>query len=157
ALHKSLKQCAAAAQLNSYEVPVDFVIATEPFTEENGLLSGVGKLLRPRLEERYGERLEQMYTEIAAAQLDEMRALRQTAADRPVVETLTTAIRALLGSTGADAEPGAHFTDLGGDSLSALTFSNLLEAIFGVEVPVSVIISPASSVGTLANYIETQR
>ena len=90
ALHKSLKQCAAAAQLPSYEVPVDFVVATEPFTEENGLLSSVGKLLRPRLKERYGERLEQMYTEMAAAQLNEMRALRQTAADRPVVETLTT-------------------------------------------------------------------
>jgi fatty acid CoA ligase FadD9 len=53
ALHKSLKQCAAAAQLSSYEVPVDFVIETEPFTEGNGLLSGVGKLLRPRLRERY--------------------------------------------------------------------------------------------------------
>ena len=126
ALHKSLKQCAAAAQLQSYEVPVDFVVETEPFTEENGLLSSVGKLLRPRLEERYGERLEQMYTEIAAAQVDEMRALRQTAADRPVVETLTRAIRALLGSAGADAEPDAHFTDLGGDSLSALTLSTLL-------------------------------
>ncbi len=157
ALHKSLKQCAAAAQLQSYEMPVDFVIATEPFTEENGLLSGVGKLLRPRLTERYGERLEQMYTEVAAAQLDELRALRQTAADRPVVETLTTAIRALLGSASADAEPDAHFTDLGGDSLSALTFSNLLKDIFGVEVPVGVIISPTNSVGTLADYIETQR
>ena len=73
ALHKSLKQCAAVAQLQSYEVPVDFVIATEPFTEENRLLSGVGKLLRPQLKEYYGERLEQMYTEIATAQVNEMR------------------------------------------------------------------------------------
>jgi len=157
ALHKSLKQCAAAAQLPSYEVPVDFVVETEPFTVENGLLSSVGKLLRPRVEEHYGERLEQMYTHIAAAQVNEMRALHQTAADRPVVETLSLAIRALLGSAGAGAEPDAHFTDLGGDSLSALTFSNLLEEVFGVEVPVSVIISPASSVGILADYIETQR
>ena len=157
ALHKSLKQCAAAAQLQSYEVPVDFVIATEPFTEENGLLSGVGKLLRPRLTERYGERLEQMYTEIAAAQVNEMRALHQMAADRPVVETLVRAMSALFGSASADAEPDAHFTDLGGDSLSALTFSTMLEEIFGVEVPVGVIISPANSVGGLADYIETQR
>ena len=157
ALHTSLKQCAVAAELPSYEVPADFVIATEPFAVENGLLSGVGKPLRSRLKERYGERLEQMYTEIDAAQVNEMRALHQTAADRPVVETLSLAIRALLGSAGAGAESDAHFTDLGGDSLSALTFSNLLEEVFGVEVPVSVIISPASSVGTLANYIETQR
>ena len=157
ALHRSLKQCATDAQLTSYEVPVDFIIATEPFTEENGLLSGVGKLLRPRLEERYGERLEQMYTEIAAAQVNEMRGLHRMAADRPVVETLVRAIRALFGSASVDAEADAHFTDLGGDSLSALIFSTMLEEIFGVEVPVGVIISPANSVGGLADYIETQR
>jgi fatty acid CoA ligase FadD9 len=38
-----------------------------------------------------------------------------------------------------------------------LTFSNLLEEIFGVEVPVGVIISPANNIGKLADYIETQR
>ena len=155
ALHKSLKQCAAAAQLQSYEMPVDFVIATEPFTEENGLLSGVGKLLRPRLTERYGERLEQIYTETAVAQVNEVRALRETAADRPVAETLTRAIRALFGNTCADTD--AHFTDLGGDSLSALTLSTLLTDILGVQVPVGVILSPANSVGGLAAYIEAQR
>jgi fatty acid CoA ligase FadD9 len=81
ALHQSLQQTAAVAQLQSYEVPVDFIIETEPFTDENGLLSGVGKLLRPRLKEHYGERLEQMYIEIAAAQVNETRELRHTAAD----------------------------------------------------------------------------
>jgi fatty acid CoA ligase FadD9 len=155
ALHQSLQQTAAAAELQSYEVPVDFLIETEPFTDENGLLSGAGKQLRPRLKEHYGERLEQMYTEIAAAQVDEIRVLRETAPDRPVVDTLARAGRALLGTAGAN--PEAHFTDLGGDSLSALTFSNLLEEIFGVEVPVGVIISPANNIERLADYIETQR
>ena len=157
ALRESLQQTAAAAELQSYEVPVDFLIQTEPFTDENGLLSGAGKLLRPRLKEHYGERLEQMYTDIAAAQVDEIRVLRETAADRPVVDTLARASRALLGTAGADTNPEAHFTDLGGDSLSALTFSNLLEEIFGVEVPVGVIISPANNIERLADYIETQR
>ena len=98
-----------------------------------------------------------MYTEMAVAQLNEIRALRRR---RPIDlwwRRLPRAIRALLGSAGADAEPDAHFTDLGGDSLSALTFSNLLKEIFGVEVPVGVIISPTNSVGILAAYIETQR
>src|ERR1700733_1562708 len=157
ALHESLQQTAAAAGLQSYEVPVDFVIETDPFTDENGLLSGVGKLLRPRLKQHYGERLEQMYTGIAAAQVNEIRVLRETAADQPVVETLTRASRALLGTADAAPNPDAHFTDLGGDSLSALTFANLLEEIFGVEVPVAVIISPANNIGKLADYIELQR
>jgi long-subunit acyl-CoA synthetase (AMP-forming) len=76
ALHQSLQQTAAAQGLQSYEVPVDFVIETDPFTDENGLFSGVGKLLRSRLKEHYGERLEQMYTEIATAQVNEIRVLR---------------------------------------------------------------------------------
>jgi fatty acid CoA ligase FadD9 len=157
ALHQSLQETAAAAQLQSYEVPVDVLIETEPFTDENRLLSGMGKQLRPALKEHYGKRLEQMYADIAAAQIDEIRVLRQTATDRPVVETLARASRALLGTAGADPNPEDHFTDLGGDSLSALTFSNLLEEIFGVQVPVAVIISPANNIGKLADYIELQR
>ncbi|MGY2063551.1 SDR family oxidoreductase, partial [Nocardia gipuzkoensis] len=47
--------------------------------------------------------------------------------------------------------------DLGGDSLSALGFSNLLGDIFDVEVPVSVIVSAATDLRGLANYIEAER
>ncbi len=50
ALRETLRSAARAAELQSYEVPVDFLIETEPFTVANGLLSGVGKLLRPKLE-----------------------------------------------------------------------------------------------------------
>jgi fatty acid CoA ligase FadD9 len=39
----------AQAELQSYEVPVGFLIETAPFSEDNGLLSGVGKLLRTKL------------------------------------------------------------------------------------------------------------
>jgi fatty acid CoA ligase FadD9 len=143
ALSESLRETAKVAELQSYEVPVDFLIETEPFSAANGLLSGVGKILRPRLKEHYGKRLEQMYADLAAAQVDELRALRQQAADRPVVETVTRAAKAVLASGEADLDPDTHFTDLGGDSLSALTFSNLLQEIFGVEVPVGIIIGPA--------------
>lgn len=65
ALHRSLEQTAMAAQLRSYEVPAALLIETEPFTEEHGLLSGSDKLVRPQLTERYGDRLEGMYAEIA--------------------------------------------------------------------------------------------
>jgi len=133
ALRESLQQTAHAAALQSYEVPADFLIETEPFSADNGLLSGVGKLLRPRLKDHYGARMEQLYAELAAAQVDELRTLRQQAADRPVIETLTRAAQALLGSVGAELDPDVHFIDLGGDSLSALSFSNLLQDIFGIQ------------------------
>ncbi|BBZ47673.1 hypothetical protein [Mycobacterium parmense] len=100
ALRQSLEQTAAAAALQSYQVPVDFLIETEPFTVANGLLSGEGTLLWPRLKEHYGERLEHMYADITAAQVDEIRMLRQTAGDRLAVKTLVRASRALLGAAG---------------------------------------------------------
>ena len=58
ALSEALRETARVAELQSYEVPVDFLIETEPFSAANGLLSGVGKILRPRLKERYGDQLE---------------------------------------------------------------------------------------------------
>jgi fatty acid CoA ligase FadD9 len=156
ALRESLQETAKVAELQSYEVPADFLIESEPFSAANGLLSGVGKLLRPKLKDHYGKRLEQLYADLAAARQDELRALRG-AADRPVIETVTRAARAVLGSPGADLDADANFTELGGDSLSALTFSNLLHEIFEIEVPVGVIIGPASTLSGLAKYIENQR
>ncbi|MDM4141777.1 MULTISPECIES: carboxylic acid reductase [Mycobacterium] len=157
ALGESLRQTAKLAELQSYEVPVDFLVETESFSEDNGLLSGVGKLLRPKLKEHYGARLEQLYAELAENRVAELRALREGAADRPVIVTLARAAEALLGLAGGPPPPDALFIDLGGDSLSALTFSNLLRDIFDVEVPVGMITGPATDLGQLAKYVEAER
>ena len=74
-----------------------------------------------------------------------------------MLETVSRAAGALLGAAAADVQPDAHFTDLGGDSLSALTFANLLHDIFDVDVPVGVIVSPASDLAAIAAYIEAER
>ena len=73
---ESLREIARESQLNGYEIPRDFLIETEPFSLANGLLSGVGKFLRPKLKARYGDRLEQLYATIADDQLGQLRALR---------------------------------------------------------------------------------
>ncbi|MFG1793741.1 carboxylic acid reductase [Nocardia sp. NPDC049149] len=157
ALSESIQQIAKDAELHPYEIPRDFVIETEPFTVENGLLSGIAKLLRPKLKERYGDRLELMYAEHASSQADGMLALYKEAAERPVLETVCRAARAMLGLAADELRPDMQFTDLGGDSLSALAYSNLLHELFGVEVPVGVVISPANDLRDLANYIEAER
>src|SRR3954470_2660180 len=154
---ESLQDVAKAAGLQSYEIPRDFLIEDTPFTLENGLLTGIRKLARPKLKEHYGDRLEQLYSELAEGQADELRALRQSGGDGPVLDTVIRAAGALLGAAAADVAADAHFTDLGGDSLSALTFANLLHDIFDIEVPVGVIVSPASDLAAIATYIETER
>lgn len=154
---ESLQEVARATGLQSYEIPRDFLIETTPFTVENGLLTGIRKLAWPRLKERYGPALEQLYTDLADSQADELRALRHSGARAPVLATITRAAGALLGAAAADLQPDAHFTDLGGDSLSALTFANLLNEIFEIEVPVGVIVSPANDLQAIADYIDAQR
>ncbi|BBX85282.1 carboxylic acid reductase [Mycolicibacterium aubagnense] len=157
-LADALQVVAREARLQSYEIPRDFIIETEPFSLENGLLTGVRKLAWPKLKARYGAELEQLYAELAEGQAMELRALRALrASDAPVLETVLRAVGATLGAAGSDLTGDAHFTDLGGDSLSALTFGNLLEEIFEVEVPVGVIVSPATDLAGVAAYIDGER
>ncbi|MGO9927202.1 MAG: carboxylic acid reductase, partial [Mycobacterium sp.] len=157
----SLQNGAKEAGLQSYEVPRDFIIETTPFSLESGLLTGIRKLAWPKLKQHYGERLEQLYADLAEGHANELSELRRSGADAPVLQTVSRAAAALLGATLSDSETGlhsdAHFTDLGGDSLSALTFGNLLREIFDIDVPVGVIVSPANDLAAIANYIEDER
>ena len=121
---ESLQDVARAAGLQSYEIPRDFIIETTPFTLENGLLTGIRKLARPKLKERYGDRLEAAVRR--AGRRPGRRAARAAPARRPTGRCWRPSRRAagaLLGAAAADVQPDAHFTDLGGDSLSALTFA----------------------------------
>ena len=152
---QSFQTVAVARGLQSYEIPRDVIVDTEPFSFENGLLTGISKLARPKLLERYGARLEELYSALAQSQSDELRALRDSGADLPTLEAVTRAAGALLGAADADLKRDAHFTDIGGDSLSALTFANLLHDIFNVDVPVGVIVSPANDLQALAEYVDT--
>jgi fatty acid CoA ligase FadD9 len=156
-ISQSLQDVAKKTSLQSYEVPRDFIIETTPFTAENGLLTGIGKMARPKLKERYGDRLEQLYVDLAESQANDLLELRRGGASRPVLETVSRAAGALLGAASGDLCPDAHFSDLGGDSLSALTFANVLHEIFDIDVPVGVIISPATDLQGIADYIDTQR
>lgn len=156
-IRQSLQDTVKRAGLQSYEVPRDFLIETEPFTAQNGLLTAVGKPARPKLKEHYGERLERLYDDVSARQARELQALREGASDRSVQETVIRAAAALLGVSAAELSAEARFADLGGDSLSALTLSNLLHEIVKVEVPVGVIVGPTSDLRTIAGYVEAQR
>lgn len=154
AIAGSLRQLAKDADLSSYEIPRDFIVETEPFTVESGLLSGLRKLVRPKLEEHYGGRLEALYAAIAEREASEVRQLRESGRDQPVTDTVVRAAHALLGASSGAPSPDARFADLGGDSLSALEFSSLLQEIFQVEVPVSVVISAASDLRGISRHIE---
>ncbi|OZC53351.1 oxidoreductase [Rhodococcus sp. RS1C4] len=153
----SLQTIARDAGLNSYEVPREVIVETESFTQDNGLLSGAGKQLRPKLVDRYGATLEARYTELEESQSGRLRDLRRRGPDAPVLATVGDSAVALLGCAGTDVSPDVRFADLGGDSLSALTFSNLLRDIFDIEVPVGVITGPSTDLRGIADYISARQ
>jgi len=157
ALREAIKQVARAEQLNAYEVPRDFVVEHEPFSTENGLLAGIGKYQRPKLKERYAARLDRLYDEVAASQANELHTLRRGGKSAPVLETVGRAVQATLGIEEIDLTNQWSFAELGGDSLSALSCSLLLEEIYGIEVPAGVINNPAGSLQQLASFIERAR
>nr|WEH02137.1 carboxylic acid reductase [Expression vector JGI_C10] len=156
-LAESLQLMARQAELETYEIPRDFLVEPEPFSVENGLLSEVRKNLRPQLRNRYGDGLEALYEQLAGGRQEVLRDLREAGPGQPVFEAIRRAASALLGSPAADLSPTARFTDLGIDSLSALSFSRLLHDIFEVEVPVGVLLSPANNLKGIADHIEAAR
>jgi len=157
ALRDAIKEVARLEGLHAYEVPRDFIVEYEPFSTENGLLAGIGKYQRPKFKERYAARLENLYEEIAASQTGTLNLLRRDGRTMPVLETVTQAVRATLGVEDIDLSAHCSFAELGGDSLSALSCSLLLEEIYEIEVPAGVINNPAGSLRQLAGFIERAR
>ncbi|EXG81145.1 carboxylic acid reductase [Cryptosporangium arvum] len=153
----SLRETGRVEGLEGYEIPRDFLLETEPFTTGNGLLSGVRKLVRSKLQERYGGRLERRYEELARHESDEIRRLRSDGPRQPALDTVLTAARAVLSAPADDLDPAARFADLGGDSVSAVRLSALLGEVYGFAVPVAEIISPVNDLKALATSIERHR
>lgn len=154
---ESLHTVARSNELQPYEIPREVIVENVPFTAANGLLTGIGKLARPALREKYGDRLERLYSDLADRQVSELNRLKLSAADKPILETITHAATALVGAAGADVKADARFLDLGGDSLSAVAFSTFLSDAFQVDVPVSAIVSPANDLQALAEFIGRQQ
>lgn len=152
----ALQRTARAHDLAPYEVPRALVVEPDPFTVDNGMLSDARKLLRPRVTARYGDRFAALYDAVAEQQSGTLVAtLREHVGDEPTVDTVVRAARDLLGAeVSTEAASASRFSDLGGDSLSALTFSGVLEDVFETEVPVGVITDPTNDLAAVAAYVE---
>ncbi|CAB4975165.1 MAG: AMP-binding protein [Actinobacteria bacterium] len=153
-IRSELKQVAEAKALRTFEVPREFIVELEPFSHENGLLSSVHKRMRPNFERKYGDRLEQLYTDLEQQQYDELIALRRPDSTLTVGQKIASALRAVLGLADTDFDDSSTFAELGGDSLGAVELTALFEEIFGVDLPLNDIVSPAGNPRRWAATIE---
>lgn len=149
-----LQARARVVGLKSFEVPRDVIIERIPFSLENGLLSSVRKILRPNLKRRYGEQLEAIYAKMEHLQREELIRLRESGSSLSTRDRTAAAFKASLGLSSIDPSASQTYRDLGGDSLGATSLNKLLKDMFGVSVPVSILLSPRGSVGEVAQFID---
>jgi fatty acid CoA ligase FadD9 len=154
-LRGEFNRIAGAAQLRPYEVPREILVEPEPWTRENGFLTGVNKPARPQLKQRYGERLEALYRQLEDQQRQDLAGLGQDPG-QPLEARVAHAAAAVLGVPDIDLAAGS-FRDLGGDSISALNFALLLEEICGEPVPAAALLNPGSTLLALVRQLEARR
>ncbi len=154
AIRDQLQSIAQDQQLKSFEVPRDFIIEHQPFSQENGLLSSVKKRLRPALQRKYGERLEALYEQQDRRQEEELKALKDPDSPLTTLEKLGKLLESNLRRQNIDLSQPKTFSELGGDSLGAVLFSMSIEDIFGVTIPADSILSPTGSPQQWAEQIE---
>lgn len=155
-LHE-LRRTATDKDLNSYEIPSAIVVDFDPFSESNGLLSDHGKLVRPRLMEKYGTLLAGLYERRRSGRDELLDRLHVGGAGEETLSTLLRAVAVSLQSDAEDITETATFRDLGGDSLTAVSLSRLLEQIYRFRVPVDTVASASYTIRDLARYIDAKR
>lgn len=154
-LRSEIQRVAAEEKLHGYEIPRDLLIERDPFTMDNGLLTGSAKPSRPKLRARYGERLEALYGDIERAQVEELYGLHGARGEQSVAEKVKRAMEVTLGLEDIDVnQESQSFIQLGGDSLSAVGLETLIEDICGVRVPVGFLLDRTSSVRAVVDYVE---
>ena len=111
-IRAEMARVAQEQSMRSFEVPRDFIVEPEPFSQENGLLSSVSKRLRPRLLERYGDRLEQMYDDLERRQHADLIALRDPDSGLSVLERIGRALAATLSLDEVDTGDRRSFAEV---------------------------------------------
>ena len=154
ALLRAVRDIGERNGLAPVEIPRDIIVERTAFSESNGLLTGIRKLARPRLKEAYGPALEDLYLHLAHARADRLRDARASAAGRPTLDVLIDIVSATLNLAENEVTAHSKFTDLGGDSLTAVTLGNTLRDIFDAQVSVGVLTSPSSDLAAIADYID---
>lgn len=149
-----LAAIAREKDLAAYELPRDVIVEREPFSQENGLRSGIGKLVRPALTARYGAELTALYD---AAEERRREGLRDLDAGGSVAETVVRAAALTLGVLPEELDEDTRFLDLGGDSLSALSLATTLEGVYDLPVPVQAIVGPTATLRGVIAHIEEVR
>lgn len=154
-LRRAIQDVAKAQGLKPFEAPRDFIVETDPFTQENGLLSSVRKKLRPAIKRQYGEALEALYAAHEKGRDEDIKRLKDPHSKVSIADALKQIVTIHLGlDDGITIAGDQNFTELGGDSLGAVNFSLLVEDVFGITFPADKILASTANISSWAKDIE---
>jgi fatty acid CoA ligase FadD9 len=156
-IRDELNKVAAKEDLKPFEIPRDFILEREAFTQENGLLSSVRKRLRPALKRKYGPQLEALYTSKEDADDGRIAALKDPNSTLSTIEKLVVILESQLGIEELDHTQDRSFTEMGGDSLGASLFSLSIEQVFDVTLAADVLLSPTGNLRQWVADIEREQ
>ncbi|CAF1361217.1 unnamed protein product, partial [Adineta ricciae] len=132
AVLQDLRSIARQQGLRVHEIPSHLIIDFEPFTPENGLLTSSFKSCRHKLAAYYGDRLR---------------------AGKTIDQRLKTIVEIATGQS-LSMDNGEHsLLSGGGNSLTAVRLSRMIEKDLGVSVPVGVLFEPDMTVERLTTLI----
>ena len=153
AIRNELLRVGREAGLKSFEIPREFIVEREPFSQDNGLLTSVRKRKRPALRARYGEALEALYARAEARQREGLDALKREDCTLGAAEKVARILAAQLGLQDVDPASPKTFQAWGGDSLGAVMFGLSLEEVFGRPISTGAILSPVGNIAAWARAL----
>jgi fatty acid CoA ligase FadD9 len=133
AVLQDLRLIADKESLRKHEIPSRLIIDFEPFTPENGLLTSNMKPCRHKLAAHYGDRLKQYNT---------------------IEQRLKTIIETTVGQSFSTGKEDDVFISTGGDSLTAVRLSRMIENDLGISVPLRALLQPNMTLQQLAAVIK---
>lgn len=151
-IKEDMQRIAPEANLKSYELPKDFIIELEPFSQGNGLLSGVFKRLRKALKEKYGEPLEALYQKLEHQPLANIKD-KAINSREDVFDVLIELLKQNLKCDKIESRMPHTYLQLGGDSLGAVALSLEIQKKFGIQWSVAHLLSPSGSIQNWTNSI----
>ncbi|MEM8499993.1 MAG: thioester reductase domain-containing protein [Pseudomonadota bacterium] len=152
-IREDFQRIARSAELKSFEVPREFIIETEPFTAENGLLTSVLKKKRPALKDKYGAQLEALYESGEQLKTEQLMRLKDPDSALSTVEKLRILLASNIGVEEEDVDNDRSYLEHGGDSLGSVTLAMAIENVFGAELSSNDILSPAGGVNAWAKIL----
>lgn len=140
--------------LKSFEMPRDFIVEKENFSQRNGMLSSVGKYIIQEFKKKYGFALESLYDNIGNNKRYGIDRVQSLDCSVSVRERMLQLVKVNLGIEVSEAEELKTFYELGGDSLAAVLFSLHVEETFGVSIGGDEILSPRNNIRQWVKMVE---